>query len=411
MRGRHPCSMYPRSAEVAGRFTLMPPEATADVQTVVVPANDAGIRRCADALVAGELVAFATETVYGLGADARSHEAVQAIYRAKQRPASDPLIVHAADLESAAALGDLDAGAGHGASLAEAFWPGPLTVVVPRTAALASEVSGGSTVGLRCPAHPDALALIRAAGLPVAAPSANQFGRVSPTEADHVLAELGGRIRWILDSGPTPLGVESTVVQCVGETARMLRPGGVSVEDLTSVLGAANLEVPDSVVTREDTVAESPGTAISHYSPAMPLVLTDGGSVVASAISRALDERGIAVRRLVLPPGDYAARVLYSRLRELDDPGMDEPADVALAVTVDPAGLGRAVNDRLFRAAHGHIAADAADRTIDLISRAPRPVSRPQFLPRGFGPKAPPIPFTGGRACETRHEPTERCRS
>lgn len=346
----------------------MPPEATADVDTVVVPANDAGVRRCADALAAGELVAFATETVYGLGADARSHEAVQAVYRAKDRPASDPLIVHAADLEGAAALGDLEAGAGHGAALAEAFWPGPLTVVVPRNAELASEVSGGSTVGLRCPAHPDALALIRAAGFPVAAPSANRFGRVSPTGADHVLAELGGRIRWILDSGPTPLGVESTVVQCVGETARLLRPGGVPVEDLIELLGPANLEVPDAVVTREDTTAESPGTSISHYSPATPLVLTDGGDVVASAISKALGDRGIVVRRVVLPPGDAAAQELYSRLRALDGAHLGPPADVGLAVTVDPAGLGRAVNDRLFRAAHGHIAADATDRTIDLIS-------------------------------------------
>lgn len=347
----------------------MQQEATADVDTVVVPANDAGVRRCADALAAGELVAFATETVYGLGADARSHEAVQAIFRAKERPASDPLIVHAADLDGAAALGDLKAGVGHGAALAEAFWPGPLTVVVPRGTALASEVSGGSTVGLRCPAHPDALALIRAAGFPVAAPSANRFGRVSPTETSHVLAELGGRIRWILDSGSTPLGVESTVVQCVGDTARLLRPGGVSVEDLIEVLGAPNLEVPDVVVTREDTAAESPGTSISHYSPAMPLVLTDGGDIVASAISKALGERGIAVRRLVLPTGDSAAQVLYSRLRELDDSHFERPADVALAVTVDPTGLGRAINDRLFRAAHGHIAADADVRTIDLIAQ------------------------------------------
>ncbi|MGI9576863.1 MAG: L-threonylcarbamoyladenylate synthase [Microthrixaceae bacterium] len=347
----------------------MPTTGAVDVETTVVPSTRAGLRRCADALVAGELVAFATETVYGLGADARSHAAVKAVYAAKGRPGTDPLIVHVADVESASALGDLEAGAGHAAVLVDAFWPGPLTVVVPRKGGLASEVSGGSTVGLRCPAHPDALELIRLAGLPVAAPSANRFGRVSPTAPAHVIEELGGRIGWVLDSGPTPLGVESTVVQCVGDTARLLRPGGVSVEDLVAVIGRESLSVPDAVVTREDTAAESPGTSISHYAPNTPIVLTDGGDVVASEISSALVNRGLSVRRLVLPEGDGAARELYSRLRELDESTVGAAHDVALAVTVDPAGLGRAVNDRLFRAAHGHIAADASERTIELITR------------------------------------------
>ena len=339
----------------------------AGLETTVVQAGPAGIRRCADALVAGELVAFATETVYGLGADARSHDAVRGVYEAKGRPASDPLIVHVGDIAAAAALGDLDAGVGHGRQLAEAFWPGPLTVVVPRKGDLAAEVSGGATVGLRCPAHPHALELIGEAAMPVAAPSANRFGRVSPTEASHVVAELSGRIQWVLDSGPTPLGVESTVVQCVGHTARLLRPGGVAVEDLLEVLGPSAMDVSETVVTRDDAVAESPGTAISHYSPSMPLVLCDGGEVVAAELTRALGAEGVSVRRLVLAPGDGAARELYSRLRALDEPGVQPPADIALAVTVDPAGLGRAVNDRLFRAAHGHIAAKADSHTVCAI--------------------------------------------
>ena len=339
------------------------------VDTVLVPATPAGIRRCAAALTAGELVAFATETVYGLGGDARSHSAVRGIFDAKARPASDPLIVHVDGVASAAELGELDAGSAHARVLAEAFWPGPVTVVVPARGKLAAEVSGGPTVGLRCPAHPDALELIGTAGLPVAAPSANRFGRVSPTEAAHVLSELDGRIHWVLDSGPTPLGVESTVVQCVGRRARLLRPGGVPVEELAAVLGTDALEVPDVVVTREETIAESPGTAISHYSPATPLVLTDGGPPVASAIARELSSRGIAARLFDLPRGDAAARELYSRLRGLDDPGDTGGVDVAVAVTVDPSGLGRAVNDRLFRAAHGHLVADAGEETIDSIER------------------------------------------
>ncbi|MCP4434096.1 MAG: threonylcarbamoyl-AMP synthase [Actinomycetia bacterium] len=345
-----------------------PPAGQESVTTQVVEADDRGIDRCARALAVGELVAFATETVYGLGADARSPAAVRAVYEAKQRPFADPLIVHVADADDAGGLGDLDHADGVARRLVEAFWPGPLTVVVPRHGGLAPEVSGTGTVGLRCPAHPDARDLIRRSGVPVAAPSANRFGRVSPTDAHHVLEELGGRIRWILDSGPTPLGVESTVLRCTGDGATLLRPGGVTVEDITEVLGDGVLGVPPGALVAPSGVpAQSPGTSLSHYAPGVPLVLTDAGERVADDLADALASGGMRVARLRLPTGDAAARELYGALRALDEPGGVDAPDVAVTSTVDPAGLGRAVNDRLFRAAHGHIATDATEGSLASI--------------------------------------------
>ena len=332
--------------------------------TVVLAADGPGIATAARALAGGELVAFPTETVYGLGADARSSAAVRSVFEAKQRPHTDPLIVHVAEAAQAEALGDLDSEDGVLRALVERFWPGPLTVVVPRRAGLATEVSPGDTVGLRCPAHPVALSLLRAAGVPVAAPSANRFGRVSPTEARHVVDELAGRIPWVLDGGPTPLGVESTVVAAAGGRVRVLRPGGVTVEDLAAAVGPGLVDAPDRVAVAEGQAAAGPGMTLSHYAPSVPLVLTDAGPSVAAELVGALVARGVSAEVLELPAGDAAARELYRCLRALDERG----AELAVVPAVDPMGLGRAVNDRLFRAAHGHIEADASGETVARIA-------------------------------------------
>lgn len=343
--------------------------------TEVIPAQESGVRRAAEYLTAGELVAFPTETVYGLGADATNAVAVRQVFTAKGRPRTDPLIVHVADLQMAEELGDLSIGGGVARRLAEAFWPGPLTVVVPKLvrevhggARLAQEVSMGPTVGLRCPANQVALDLIGMAAVPVAAPSANRFGRVSPTTASHVLEELDGRIRAVLDGGPTTLGVESTVVGFEGEAVRVLRPGGVPVEDLQRLLPEGSLEIPWGSVVASEEVAESPGTSISHYVPAVPLVFTDRSPGVAEALAGALRVEGLKVDLIQLPAAEESARNLYSLLRDLDvDSEDDGRADVAVVAALDPAGLGRAVNDRLFRAAHGHIDRDASRSTVERI--------------------------------------------
>lgn len=345
--------------------------------TEVIAAQGAGVRRAAAYLTAGELVAFPTETVYGLGADATNAVAVREIFRVKGRPQTDPLIVHVSDLEMAEELGDMSIGGGVARRLADAFWPGPLTVVVPKVVHrsgsaepyLAPEVSMGATVGLRCPANQVALDLIDAAGVPVAAPSANRFGRVSPTTAQHVLEELDGRIRAVLDGGATTLGVESTVVAFGdGDSVRVLRPGGVPVEDIGALLPEGSLQMSMGTVVASGEVSESPGTSISHYVPAVPLVFTDGTPGVAEALAAALRAEGLSVDLIQLPDTEESARNLYSLLRDLDvDRGDDRRADVAVVGALDPAGLGRAVNDRLFRAAHGHIERNAARSTVERI--------------------------------------------
>lgn len=373
-------------------------------RTEVLEADARGVAFAARRLLDGELVAFPTETVYGLGADATAQSAVAAVFEAKGRPRTDPLILHVDGLDMAGSIGDLDSGSGVARRLAEAFWPGPLTVVVPRwpsgntygsrstsgpgsaqggggsaggaaRMALAPEVSMGPTVGIRCPAHAVALELIEACGVPLAAPSANRFGRVSPTSADHVLAELDGRIPWVLDGGPTPLGVESTVVAVepgsTGDTAavRVLRPGGVPTEEIEALLPpGALVDATTATVVSAGEVAESPGTSVSHYAPGVPVVFTSDGPGLRGAVASALADRGLVVREIELPAPVEAAKRLYSVLRGLDDPqpGGRTP-DVAVVAAVDPGGLGRAVNDRLLRAAHGHVRSDADPATIDAI--------------------------------------------
>jgi L-threonylcarbamoyladenylate synthase len=311
-------------------------------------------------LRAGQLVAFPTETVYGLGADATNADAVSRIFEIKGRPATDPLIVHV--LDSAAASGVAQSWNDLAQSLADRFWPGPLTLVLERSGAVVDAVGGGrSTVAVRVPAHRTALALLQAAQVPVAAPSANRFGRVSPTTADHVLAEFPSGVARLLDGGPTPLGVESTVLDLTTAVPTVLRPGGVTVEDLVEVLG--QVEAPEREVVPESEAAAAPGGFLRHYAPNTPMVLVEGGVEVAGPLRDQLRERGVVARILELSNEPTAAATsLYGLLRNADS-----TADVLLACMVRSEGIGRAVNDRLFRAASGRVVAAADEVTCDRV--------------------------------------------
>ncbi len=300
----------------------------------------------------GGLVAFPTETVYGLGADAADADAVARIFAVKGRPAHHPLIVHVAGTED---LGRFtDAVPPSALRLTEALWPGPLTVVVHRADHVPPVVAGGrATLALRSPAHPVAQALLEAFGRGIAAPSANRFGRVSPTTAADVRADLGDAVDLVLDGGPCRIGVESTIVDCTGDQVVVLRPGGVPVEVLEGVLGAP--------VGRQagPGAAAAPGTLPSHYAPRARVVVA---ATVEEALARAAAGGGrvglLLPAATAVPEGvtllvadedpDGYARVLYSRLRQADRLGLD------LLVAVPPAshGVGVAVADRLQRAAH-----------------------------------------------------------
>ena len=309
------------------------------------------IARAVEILRAGGLVAFPTETVYGLGADAENRNALRALYAVKGRPVEHPVIVH---LAHARQLDDWAVDVSTTArQLAEAYWPGPLTLVVRRAGRAPDEVTGGlDTVGLRVPAHPLARELLEAFGGGLAAPSANRFGRVSPTTADAVRAELGDAVPLVLDGGPCTVGVESTIVDCTTDPPRVLRVGGITVEMLEGLLGAAP---PVGGATR------APGTLASHYAPNARVEVVEGAELAA----RAAELRGAGARvgvlatpgsDLELPRGtvtlatpedpDEYARVLYATLREADVLGLD----VVLAVPPASEGIGRAVADRLRRA-------------------------------------------------------------
>ncbi len=341
-----------------------------DVLIVNASAPDpACIERAAERLRAGGLVAFPTETVYGLGAHALDGDAVRRIFAAKGRPATDPLIVHISAFED---LGPLVTRLPPAAeALARRFWPGPLTLVLQRSRRVPLDVTaGGETVGVRVPAHPVAQALLRAAGIPVAAPSANLFSRPSPTRADHVLHDLDGRIDLLLDGGATDIGVESTVLDLTASTPVVLRPGAVTLEMLRPF-------VPDVVLAHArghslDGPARSPGMLDRHYSPQAPLTLYEGpqreviermlldareileggqhvGVLVPDEAAAAFEASGLTVARMGSSHDLAAIAVrLYAALRELDGAGVD----VILASSVAyNDGLGGAIKDRLRRAA------------------------------------------------------------
>jgi L-threonylcarbamoyladenylate synthase len=318
-------------------------------ETEWLSADSAGIARAAELLRAGGLVAFGTETVYGLGADATNAEAVARIFAAKQRPRFNPLICHYPDAEAAFAhVVPNDAAR----SLAAALWPGPLTVVLPRRPDCPVALLTGAgldTLAVRVPAHDVAQALLRAAGRPVAAPSANRSGQVSPTTARHVLDGLGGRIDAVLDSGPCAVGVESTVLDLTSRVPRLLRPGGATRETIKALIGAVFAGTPPNGTPR------SPGMLASHYAPACAVRLNArhvGADEALLAFGAPVPGAGVTTFNLS-ERGDLteAAARLFTGLRALD-------AEVAvrgllgIAVMPVPAdGLGLAINDRLSRAA------------------------------------------------------------
>jgi L-threonylcarbamoyladenylate synthase len=304
------------------------------------------IAEAAAALREGRLVAFPTETVYGLGADATSGLAIAALYAAKGRPSFNPLIVHVAETAAASAIVQLTPMAER---LAAVFWPGPLTLVLakrPNRIIAELATAGLDTIAVRVPAHPVAQALLRAANLPVAAPSANRSGHVSPTTAAHVEADLGDRVAMILDGGATPVGLESTVVDATGDEPVVLRLGAVSRDDLARVLGW-----PAAVASGEENMPASPGMLARHYAPATPLRL-DAHEVQPGEALLAFGG--------VVPPHDgpvinlsaasdvvEAAANLFAAIRTLDASG----ASAIAVMPIPDEGLGEAINDRLRRAA------------------------------------------------------------
>jgi len=300
------------------------------MDTRVLPLSETSIAEAARLILACQPVAVATETVYGLAADATRAEAVARIYEAKGRPSFNPLIVHVIDLAAAERIGDFSDAA---RSLAQQHWPGPLTLVVPlrEGAGVASLVTAGlPTIGLRVPAHPAMQALLRSTGRPLAAPSANASGSISPTRAGHVLKSLGGRIPLIVDAGPTERGLESTIVAAAGGPLRLLRPGPIEVD----AEPAASSRI------------EAPGQLASHYAPSKPVRL--------NAVSRDADEFLIGFGEVEgdasLGPSGHlveAAARLFDLLHQAD--ASDKPR-IAVAPVPDE-GLGAAINDRLRRAA------------------------------------------------------------
>jgi L-threonylcarbamoyladenylate synthase len=325
------------------------------------------IRRAADCILNGGLVAFPTETVYGLGANAQDPAAVRRIYSAKGRPFHDPLIVHLASMDGLDSVAtDIPTVV---RELGGRFWPGPLTLILPRNPYLPAEVSAGlETVAVRVPSHPVARALLAASGVPIAAPSANRFGHTSPTLARHVREDLDGRIDLILDGGPTDWGVESTILDPLSDPPVLLRPGGVTLPELEAIFGTVRIARP------RELVDASPGRQPRHYAPNVLLILCPGDDPeqIAASVSETAQRLAAENKRIGIlaatevftrlkPPdvpllctdlGPFAdarriSRRLFSGLRELEKAGVD----VILAHRVPPEGLGAAINDRLTRAA------------------------------------------------------------
>jgi len=316
-----------------------------------VSPDAAAIERAVALLEAGELVAFPTETVYGLGADAGNPAAVARIFAAKGRPATHPLIVHFSNFAAARAwAADVPDAA---RKLAEAFWPGPLTLVLPKAAQVPAAVTGGQpSVALRSPAHPVARALLAAFGRGIAAPSANRYGRISPTRAADVRAELGDRVAFVLDGGDCEVGLESTIVACLGGRVTLLRPGSITRSQVEDVVGHVDEAGPDA--------PRAPGSDRSHYAPGTPLATVPADRLQDAAEAALARGERIAVLARTAPfveseraawrrmPESSAAygRALYAALRALDATG----ADRILVEAVPPGEAWAAVADRLARA-------------------------------------------------------------
>ncbi len=337
------------------------------MKTQLLPATDDSLALAARLLADGELVAFPTETVYGLGAHAMDHNAVLGIFSAKGRPADNPLIVHIHDrsqLDDICEVNDL------AIRLMDAFWPGPLTIILPRKEAVPSSVTAGlDTVAVRMPSHPVAQALLKACNLPVAAPSANRSGKPSPTSAKHVFDDMDGRIPLIIDGGESDVGLESTVISLAGEKPCILRPGGVTQAMLEEVLGPVDLAGSILRPLEKGEKALSPGMMYKHYSPDGQVTLIEGEeSAVVEALRRLYAHAASEGHRACVmcftehvaaladshphdigskdDPTEVAHR-LFATLRGLDD----EKMDVIFSEVVPPEGVGLAVMNRLGRAA------------------------------------------------------------
>lgn len=335
--------------------------------TQVLKATDEALELAAELLKKGQLVAFPTETVYGLGANALDANAVLGIFSAKGRPADNPLIVHVHDRKQ---LDNFCCVTPAACALMDAFWPGPLTLIMPRKPAVPDAVTAGlDTVAVRMPSHPAAAALLRTCDLPIAAPSANRSGRPSPTTAKHVLDDMDGRIPLILDGGSCDVGLESTVVDVTGEVPCILRPGGVTKAMLEAVVG--EVTVAGSVLRplRPDETALSPGMRYKHYAPTGQVTLVEGDEADVVAALALLHHRAMEAGQTACvmcfsehvsaladcqphdigsrdDPSEVAHR-LFDTLRRLDDEGMD----AIFSEVMPPEGVGLAVMNRLGRAA------------------------------------------------------------
>ncbi len=323
------------------------------ISAILSASDTESIRRAARTIKTGGLVAFPTETVYGLGCDAMNANAAAKVFEVKQRPQFDPLIVHIADLKQLEmVIASLPA---VGQRLIDTFWPGPLTLVLPKQPAIPDLVTAGlSTVAVRMPNHPVAQTLIREAGTPIAAPSANPFGYVSPTTAQHVADGLGNRVDLILDDGPCPIGVESTIVSLVGSHPELLRPGSITIEQLSTVIGSIHRAAP------VNEIPIAPGQLSRHYATRTPVtILASTGArpilndderagLLIFSHARDSDNRFTAVEVLSIT-GDLreAARHLFAALRRLDSLGLDR----IYAEPCQEEGLGVAIMDRLRRCA------------------------------------------------------------
>ncbi|MEM7170159.1 MAG: L-threonylcarbamoyladenylate synthase [Pseudomonadota bacterium] len=331
----------------------------------VHPADEASLAQAITLLKSGELVAFPTETVYGLGADARNGQAVAKIFAAKGRPSFNPLIVHFAEAESAAREVFFD---GRAERLAAAYWPGPLTLVLPRRGASAISPlcsAGLDSLAVRVPGHPIGQRLLRDSGLALAAPSANASGRISPTSAYHVAQSLGSRVPLILDGGPAQVGLESSVVDLTSSKARLLRPGGIAVESIESVIGPLVGPQSSEGALENGEALLAPGLMASHYAPDLPVRLR-ATSVSATEALLAFGPEPLAGAALTInlsPSGNLteAAARLFEALYALDQ---HDFAAIA-AMPIPDHGLGQAINDRLTRAAAPRIAAQTDSEVLE----------------------------------------------
>jgi L-threonylcarbamoyladenylate synthase len=314
-----------------------------------------------------EVVALPTETVYGLAGNAQSDQAIARIFEAKGRPSDNPLIVHISDREQLEGL--VSSIPENAEKLMNAFWPGPLTIVLPRGEEVSEKVTAGlSTVAVRMPDHKVALAVIEASGVPLAAPSANLSGKPSPTTADHVYEDLKGKIPGIVDGGATGVGVESTVVECTDDLVTILRPGGVTLEDLQRIVGTGSVSI-DPGIQNEHLAPRSPGMKYTHYAPDAPFVLVDGSP---EFLQKLVDNERAAGKRIgiltteeranfykadtIIPAGrreepETVARHLYEALRSFNEAGVDQIFGEVFPKT----GVGVAIMNRLEKSAGGNI--------------------------------------------------------